>query len=81
MELLELISSINPWIIGIAIALVVGFVSLVSLLFTLPWIGFNQFDGVDVEDIEETILNNQLKRLQKATGMTFPPSPLDSKNP
>ena len=52
MELLELISSIIPWIIGIAIALVVGFV---SLLFTLPWIGFNQFDGVDVEDIEETI--------------------------
>ena len=73
MELLKLISSIIPWIIGIAIALVVGFVSFVSLLFTLAWIGFNQFVGVDVEDIEETILNNQLKRLQKATGMTFPP--------
>lgn len=78
MELLELIFSIIPWIIGIAIALVVGFV---SLLFTLLWIGFNQFDGVDVEDIEETILNNQLKRLQKATGMTFPPYTARFKEP
>ena len=49
--------------------------SIVCNLFfcRCDWIGFNQFNNVDIKDVEETTFKNQLKRLQEVTGMTFPP--------
>jgi hypothetical protein len=71
---MNVIFSIIPNIIGIGLGLFLCFLLFVIFVFAVaPWIGFNQFNNVDIKDVEETIFKNQLKRLQEVTGMTFPP--------
>ncbi len=70
---MNLIFSVFSSIAGIAVVLILGVPLLLTFLFGfVPWIGFNQFNNVDIKDVEEKILKDQLKRLLKVTGMTFP---------
>ena len=71
---MDLIFSVISWIAGTAVVLLLCVPFFLAFLFVfVPRIGFTQFYNVDMKDVEETILNNQLKRLLKVTGMTFPP--------
>lgn len=79
---MDVIFSIILNILGIGLGLFLCFLLLVSfVIVVLPWIGFTQFYNVDIKDVEETIFKNQLKRLQKVTGMTFPPYTARFKEP
>ena len=74
MEVWDILGSIFHWVVGIAAVLFLGIPLFITFLFVfLPWIGFTQFNNVDIKDVEEKILNDQLKRLLKVTGMTLPP--------
>ena len=69
---MDVIFSIIPTIIGIIIGLLLCFLLFAAIVIVVvPWIGFKQFNNVDIKDAEETIFKNQLKRLQEVTGMTF----------
>lgn len=53
---------------------ILGWGLLVWLLFSLPYWGISiQFRGKELDELEEIIFNNQLKRLKEVTGMSLPP--------
>lgn len=61
-------------LVGIVLFIVLFLITLIWLLFALPYWGINkQFKGKELAELEEIIFNNQLKRLKEVTGMSLPP--------
>lgn len=67
---MDIIFSIILWIIGLVLGIPLV---LTFIIVFVPWLGFTQFYNTDIKDVEEKIFKNQLKQLQKVTGMTLPP--------
>ena len=61
-------------VIIVLIGIVLFLITLLCLLFSLPYWGINkQFEGRKEDELEEIIFNNQLNRLKEVTGMSLPP--------
>lgn len=61
-------------VIIVLVGIVLFLITLLCLLFSLPYWGINkQFEGRKEDELEEIIFNDQLKRLKKVTGMSLPP--------
>lgn len=66
----------------IVFALLLLWITLVGLLFALPNLDINiQFKGKELDELEEIIFNNQLKRLKDVTGMLLPPYEVEFREP
>ena len=58
----------------VLIGIVLFLMTLLCLLFSLPYWRINkQFEGRKEDELEEIIFNNQLNRLKEVTGMSLPP--------
>ena len=69
-------------IVFVGIALLLLCIILVCILILLPNLDISiQFKGKELDELEEIIFNNQLKRLKKVTGMLLPPYEIEFREP